>query len=294
MGTGNIKTIDWRPDPDLDFPFQRPGFEYHAMEKEIDKFQHYGVVFLKGVFDNWVDPLRRGLERQLAQPLDYAFPCESVLEGEPGRFYDSYCNWHRIPEYLDFIFRSEVSSMAGQFMCGNTAQFFHEHVFCKEAGTQAATPWHHDFPYYPLEGKQTVSIYVSLDYIPENTAVKFVAGSHRSEELFFARHFIDGTNYSQNDPSFRSVPDIDGKPDLYDVRGWSLNPGDAILFDFRTLHGTTTAKNLNRRRAFSTRWLGDDVVYKHCSGETSPPLNLLNIVSGEKMPERWFPIVWRR
>lgn len=293
MVKGNIKTIDWRPDYDSDLFLKRPT-EYDALARDINEFQRDGVVLLKGVFSNWVDLLRDGLERQLARPLEYAFPCESVPNGESGRFYDSYCNWHRISEYLEFVVDSQAASMAGKFMRSSVAQFFHEHVFCKEPGTQAATPWHHDLPYYPLEGKQTVSIYVSLDYIPEDTAVKFVAGSHRWGDIFFARHFVDGTNYTQNNLGLKSVPDIDRNVGMYDVRSWSLDPGDAILFDFRTLHGTTSARNLNRRRAFSTRWLGDDVVYMYRPGETSPPLDLIKTKSGERMPEDWFPIIWRR
>ena len=294
MDKGNIKTIDWWPDSDLDLSLARAVPEYQAIDRDVNEFQRCGVVLLKGVFSNWVDFLREGLERQLSRPFDYAFPCESVPKGESGRFFDSYCNWHRVPEYLDFVIGSQAASMAGQFMRSAVAQFFHEHVFCKEIGTEAATPWHHDLPYYPLEGNQTVSIYVPLDYIPEETAVKFVSGSHRWTEVFFARRFIDGANYIQNDPSLSSVPDIEATDNVYEVKSWPLDPGDALLFDFRTLHGTSAAKNHSRRRAFSTRWLGDDVVYMDRSGETSPPLDLRDIVSGEKMPGDWFPIVWRR
>ena len=35
-------------------------------------------------------------------------------------------------------------------MRSSYAQFFHEHVFMKEAGTQRTTPFHQDIPYYPL------------------------------------------------------------------------------------------------------------------------------------------------
>ena len=32
------------------------------------------------------------------------------------------------------------------------AVFYHEHVFTKDPGTNHATPWHHDQPYYPMDG----------------------------------------------------------------------------------------------------------------------------------------------
>ena len=34
------------------------------------------------------------------------------------------------------------------------AVFYHEHVFTKDPGTNHATPWHHDQPYYPVDGWQ--------------------------------------------------------------------------------------------------------------------------------------------
>ena len=44
---------------------------------------------------------------------------------------------------------------------------------CKEPGTQRATPWHQDLPYYCVDGAQTVSLYVSLDEVPAEIAVRF-------------------------------------------------------------------------------------------------------------------------
>ena len=186
----NQTTVDWwRPPPSFD-PSEVPSWP--ADTSTIDRFQEDGAVLLRGVFDDWVEPLRAGLERNLAAPQDYAFPCESAPTGEPGRFFDSYCNWLLIPEYLDHVTSSCAASMAGRLMRSHRAQFFHEHAFCKEPGTQRATPWHQDLPYYCVDGKQTVSLYVSLDEVPAEVAVRFVKGSHRWDRLFYPRVFLDG------------------------------------------------------------------------------------------------------
>ena len=78
-----------------------------------------------------------------------------------------------------------------------------------------------------------------------------------------------------------------------DIRCWALAPGDAVLFDFRTLHGSTDAPVESRRRAFSTRWLGDDVRYLARPGETSPPYGDMGLESGARMREDWFPVLWQ-
>ena len=287
----NQTTVDWwRPSAAFDPSQAQP---WNADAAAIARFQEDGAVLLRGVFDEWVEPLRAGLERNLAAPHDYAFPCESAPAGAPGRFFDSYCNWLLVPEYLDHVTRSCAASMAGQLMRSHRAQFFHEHAFCKEPGTQRATPWHQDLPYYCVDGTQTVSLYVSLDHVPAEVAVRFVRGSHRWGRLFYPRVFLDGADFNTGDDALEAIPDIDAHPEDYEILAWDLAPGDVIAFDFRTLHGTTAGRVQDRRRALSTRWLGDDVTYCRRPGETSPPFPDIGLAHGDRMREDWFPVIWR-
>jgi ectoine hydroxylase-related dioxygenase (phytanoyl-CoA dioxygenase family) len=290
----NDVTVDW----------QRTNFSidsadpasFDAKPADIETFQRDGVVLLKGACADWVDKLRAGFQRNLDNPQQFAFPCDSNPEGRPGQFFDSYCNWQLIPEYLDYIGHSSAASMACQFMESNIAQFFHEHAFIKTPGTRCATPWHQDLPYYCVDGLKTVSVYVSLDQADADVAVKFVKGSHRWNKLFYPRVFKDGSNFNtdQANANLEAVPDIDANLAEYDIAAWSLEPGDTILFDFRTLHGTGDAEIKSTRRAFSSRWLGDDVTYCERPGETSPPYTGHDMAHGDKMREDWFPVLWRR
>ncbi len=293
----NAFTVPWQSDDGvagLEGPALDTMADYAADPAQVAAFRRDGAVLVPGAFADWVAPLARGLERNLAAPEAYAFPCESTAAGEAGRFFDSYCNWQRIPEYRDFVARSPAAAMAGRFMGGASAQFFHEHVFLKEPGTQRATPWHQDLPYYCVDGARTASIYVALDPTPKEVAVSFVAGSHRWGKLFYPRVFLDGADFNQEDRALEPVPDIDANPGDYRLLAWDLAPGDAVLFDFRTLHGTSPAPVAARRSAFSTRWLGDDVVYCKRPGETSPPYPDIGLEGGQPMREDWFPVLWRR
>ena len=69
--------------------------------------------------------------------------------------------------------------------------------------------------------------------------------------------------------------------------------GDAILFNFKVLHSSSGNTEKIPRRAFSMRFIGDDVRYIDRKGETSPPFYGINLKSGDKMSEDLFPIVWR-
>ena len=73
----------------------------------------------------------------------------------------------------------------------------------------------------------------------------------------------------------------------------ALEPGDAIVFDFHCVHGAPGNVGTSRRRAFSARYVGDDVTFLERPGRTSPPFPGLDQRNGEKLREDWFPTVWR-
>lgn len=264
---------------------------FHELNNtQIEAFQRDGALSLPGVFSPWIDRLSRGVDRLEAEPD--RFINENSNIGETGHFWNSYCYWQDIPEFTSFVMESMASSIAAQAMKSRTAQMFHEHLVVKESGTAKDTPWHHDFPYYNLNGTQGISIWIALDPVPADGAVRFVAGSHRWGKLFQPRWFKDGTNYEFDDMDLGTVPDIDADLDNYSILNWACEPGDAVLFDFRTLHGTTAAKLVNRRRGFATRWLGDDMTYVERQVKTSPPFPGINLKTGDRMREDWFPVVW--
>ena len=75
--------MPWQAE-DADLPLPAAAPNYAADPADIAAFRRDGAVLLKGVFADWVEPLARGLERNLAEPEAYAFPCESTAAGEAG------------------------------------------------------------------------------------------------------------------------------------------------------------------------------------------------------------------
>jgi ectoine hydroxylase-related dioxygenase (phytanoyl-CoA dioxygenase family) len=74
---------------------------------------------------------------------------------------------------------------------------------------------------------------------------------------------------------------------------WELEPGDAVAFDFRTVHGARGNLGAERRRVLSLRWVGDDVRYAERPGRTSPPYPGHGMRPGERLREDWFPVIYR-
>ena len=131
-----------------------------------------------------------------------------------------------------------------------------------------------------------------LDPVPQEVCPEFIAGSHRWGKLFYPRKFIDDTDYDYDGGGFETIPDIDAARENFDLRSWMLEPGDAILFHFRTVHGAPANPGAGRRRGFAPRWLGDDARFVARPGRTSPPYPGISQNTGEPMREDWFPVIW--
>ncbi|MGD8838209.1 MAG: phytanoyl-CoA dioxygenase family protein [Gammaproteobacteria bacterium] len=258
-----------------------------------DAYAEFGAVCLRGVFEPWIETLRAGVERNLAEPGTYF--AENVTDGDAGRFWDDYCNWRRIPEFRRFVTESEAARLAAEIMRSANAQFFHDHVLVKEPQTRKPTPWHQDAPYYFVDGVQTVSFWLPLDPVSRSETLRLVAGSHRWPKLVLPVKWLDDDDfYAVEREQYMILPDLDDPASGETILEWEMHPGDAVLFNFRTVHGARGNLQPRRRRAFSMRWVGDDARYVERPGRTSPPFPGHDMVDGQKLRTDWFPVLWPR
>ena len=256
-------------------------------ENEISQFGVEGVIHLSNVLEGrWLNLLDQGIERK---KLDRGpWSCDYTKPGDPGEFWDDYCNWQRFSEYKEVLFESPLAKLAQEITRSTQIRLFHEHVLVKEAQTNEETPWHHDQPYYCVDGDQVVSTWVPLDYVPKQSAMRFLIGSHNGP-MYAPRRFVDHSSYAYD--GFDELPEIDEKRESSNIKSWEMKPGDVLIFHMRTLHAAAGSKT--RRRAFSARWLGDDAVYAQRPGPTSPPFPELEneLVGGDPMDHPLFPII---
>ena len=255
-------------------------------QSTIEAYQRDGAVLVKDLFADWIDEIAQGIEQNMAEPGPYA--AENLQDGERGRFFDDYCNWTRIPAFEQVIRNSEAAGVAVQPMGSTEAQFFHDHVLVKEPGTTKATPWHQDGPYYFVEGAQTVSFWTTVEPVTEAT-LRCVAGSHRWPKPVLPTRWLKEDKFYPNEEDYIPVPDPDAE--AMKVLEWHLQPGDAVAFNFKTLHGARGNTSTQRRRAFSLRFVGDDARYVERPGRTSPPFPGHDMSAGQRLREDWFPII---
>ena len=170
---------------------------------------------------------------------------------------------------------------------------YHEHVLVKEPGTKERTPWHHDQPYYPIDGHDIVSLWIPLDPVEKNTSIEFIAGSHAWGRWFTPARFVDQKAHANaQDSRFETPPDFEAERAQHHVLQWALDVGDCVAFHGLTVHGSPANASAQRRRAFSARFTGDDARFVLRSGFMSPPPPQSGgPIDGAAMDSESFPVL---
>jgi ectoine hydroxylase-related dioxygenase (phytanoyl-CoA dioxygenase family) len=258
---------------------------------QVEAFQRDGAVCLRGVLSaDELTLLREGIEANLSQPSPRAKVASRP--GDPGRFFEDFCNWAEVPAYRRFIAESPLAGAAQALMGSRQVRLYHDHLLVKEPGTRARTPWHQDQPYYNIEGRQNVSFWIPVDPVPRASTLEFLAGSHLGPWLM-PRSFMDQQAKWFPEGSLADLPDIEAQRESLPILGWALEPGDVVAFHMLTLHASAGVEGPQRRRVFSLRMLGDDIRHAPRPWVTSPPfLGLAEVLpAGAAMDHPLFPLL---
>ena len=183
-----------------------PGFDLVAPgtpgADAIEAYRRDGVVWLRGALDEqWVDQGRRAVSAALRQRTQSDEHWRLQKSGESGVFFFDTFLWKRLPSWRRFTFESPAASIARQVMQSRSLLLYFDMAIVKEPGTSARTPWHYDEAYWPVSGSQVCNVWIALDQVPVESALRFVLGSHRFEEEYRARRLQSGAQQAWPDPA---------------------------------------------------------------------------------------------
>jgi len=261
--------------------------------ERIADFRRDGAVCIRQLFtEDDIALLREGIERNIAQPSPRAKVASRP--DDPGWFFEDFCNWQDNDAYRRFIYGSAAPAAAGALIGGETVRLYHDHLLVKEPNTRQRTPWHQDQPYYNISGSQNVSMWIPVDPVSRESTLEFVAGSHLGPWLM-PRTFMDNQAKWFPEGTLADLPDIEVNRAAYPIIGWALEPGDLVCFNMLTLHASGGVGGNTRRRAFSVRFIGDDVRHAPRRWRTSPDFPGLDaqLPDGAPMDHPLFPVLWR-
>ena len=80
-------------------------------EEQIQNYQTDGVIIVKEIFKDWIEPLRKGFKKVLDSPSKHG---RENVDKNQGRFFEDYCNWERIEEFKDCMFNSPAAQIVAE------------------------------------------------------------------------------------------------------------------------------------------------------------------------------------
>ncbi len=263
-------------------------------DAHIEAYARDGVVCVRHAFEpKWLEAIAQGIDAELASPGPGFV--EQQETSKPGRFVTDYCAAQRICQFQDFIVHSPAAKLVAHAMGSTSARFLMDVLWIKEPGTAKPTAWHHDQPYFCVDGTQMCSIWLPIDPVPRDTALRFLRGSHRWNRWFLPR-LTSGKNLyvaGDNQKPWEPAPDFEAEIGRHEVLSWALEPGDCLIFHGLTVHGAPgNLQATRRRRVLTTVWFGDDATF---GIRPSPPRPLFEghgLKPGEPMDSPYFPRLW--
>ena len=254
-------------------------------------FATEGVACVRRLLDDAMLALAtEAIERALAAPTPLMLRASTE---DDGAFVEDFVTWPTNEAMRELVTHPRLGRLAAHLTDSRVVRLHHDHVLVKEAGTAQRTPWHQDQPYYNVDGRQNVSFWIPIDPVPRSASLEVVVGSQLGP-WYLPRTFMDGAAKWFPEGSLAEFPDLNPSAGHVEVRGWSLEPGDAICFHMAAVHGAPGFEGPGRRRVVSVRYVGDDAVHAPRPWRTPPPFPGLedDLAAGQPFEHPSFPVVW--
>jgi ectoine hydroxylase-related dioxygenase (phytanoyl-CoA dioxygenase family) len=264
---------------------------YVISPDDIEAYNADGAVPLRGVVSpEQLEQLAAAIEDDIRDPGPFFHGYDS----DEGMFHGNLRLWESHPTFRDMCLNSGLASIAQAVFGSSKINLLYDQLFVKEAAMGQRTRWHNDQPYWPIRGWQVLSFWMALDKTTaENGRLEFIRGSHLWNRWFQPETFgkTEAINQYERNPDFEDIPDIEAQRDNYDIISWDLEPGDVYLFHAMTLHGAGGNSLSNRRRrGYTIRYTGDDVVYDLRPG-LSQPLVCEQLQPGQPLDSDRYPVL---
>ena len=268
--------------------FQAPGQAARAY------YQREGVVCLRQVIEpRWLECCRKGVDKSIAQPGQFFRDYTSA--GSPSRYTFEFWAWQNNPELRALVLESSIGSLVAELLEADRLIMLMDQWLKREAGSTNAAPWHHDEPYFDFFGGRKCVVWFPLEAMSLLEGLTFIGGSHQWGKLYRAQNFAEREPFDGDNQPYHETEAFTEHQDRY--LGWSMQPGDCVIFDFRTLHRATADQTALDRtlRRMTLRYGDDDVLFKprgSWTEELSTHLQTLGQRAGKPINCELCPVVY--
>ena len=203
----------------------------------IASYQQEGAICLRQIIaEPWLDLCRRGVERSVANPGK--FFRDYTAEDSPNRYLFDYWIWQSIPELGKFTLESDLAGVIAKLLQTDRLTLLMDQWFRREAGSTNAAVWHHDEPYFDFTDGQKCVVWFPLESASSEEGLTLIGGSHKWGKLFMPQNFGQKKPFAGDMIEYAPIEDFDEYSDRF--LSWDMEPGDCLVFDFRTIHRATS------------------------------------------------------
>jgi ectoine hydroxylase-related dioxygenase (phytanoyl-CoA dioxygenase family) len=175
--------------------------------------------------------------------------------------------WEEDEQVKEFTLAKKFASVAAQLMGVEKVRLYHDQALFKEPGG-GFTPWHQDQYYWPLNTRNTITMWMPLlDITPGMGMLTFAGGSHK-----------DGLvkNLEISDESEKALDEHVAQKNYSVFMPAQMNAGDATFHAGLTLHKAPGNSSSIMREVMTIIYFADGT-------EVAPPINEWQ----EKDRQRW-------
>lgn len=165
------------------------------------------------------------------------------------------------PGWLDFATHPDILDMVEQLV-GPDIILWGTTLFYKTPKEGPATPWHRDARFLPIKPMATTSVWIAVSpCMKDNGCLRCIPGSHLGREI--GSHHLD----QREDQIFTAGTLDESEYDESTAQDIELEPGQMVLFDIFTIHGSRNNKGARGRAAYSMRYIPSTSHYDHDANE---------------------------
>lgn len=211
-----------------------------------------------------------------------------------GQFFYDAAGWRTHKGIRDAALDSILPKLCAQLMETDYLNFWEDTTFVKAPNTVQRTVFHQDYAYFQIRGSKCCIVWIPLDPVSQkNGAMQYIRGSHLWNKTYAPNLFI--TQTPMLDAEHPKLPDIENNLGQYDIVTIPANPGDVIIHNVMTVHGSGGNRSKDKnRRAMSFRYCGDDITYFDRPGAIPQPYISANLANGSPLYSKDYPLVWPR
>ena len=245
-----------------------------------ERFRRDGFVHVPGLFDP-VDLARH------AAAVDEAVARRKVHDGrtldEKTPYEQSFIQcqyvWEDSPGVRPLTFHPRVGELTAALLGAGRVRLWHDQALYKEAGGRE-TEAHQDHPYWPMSGRDAVTIWIPLADVTETDGcMGYVPGSHRGEAKFIDIFGAPGAGAAL-EAAFAETPPVFVPCRL----------GDAVFHNGFTVHMARANRSAATRRVYTAIYFADGAVRE---GERPhPSVDRDAIAVGAPIDGAATPLVW--